>query len=90
MFITPHADHELILTVHTQIRYCGYSEITADELRRAHAVCPVTAIQMEWSLQSRDIETSVVPVARELGIGIVVMSQNRNTLLSVSVTPTVN
>jgi aryl-alcohol dehydrogenase-like predicted oxidoreductase len=54
-----------------KIRYVGLSECTPDELRRAHSVHPVTAIQMEWSLQTRDIEKDVVPVARELGIAIV-------------------
>lgn len=57
-----------------KIRYIGLSECTASELRRAHAVYPVTAIQMEWSLQTRDLEADVVPCARELGIGIVAYS----------------
>lgn len=56
------------------IRYIGLSECTPEELRRAHAIHPITAIQMEWSLQTRDIETSLVPVARELGVGIVAYS----------------
>jgi len=54
-----------------KIRYVGLSECTPNELRRAHAVHPVTAIQMEWSLQTRDIEENVVPTARELGVAIV-------------------
>ena len=54
-----------------KIKYIGLSECTPSELRRAHAVHPITAIQMEWSLQTRDIEESVVPTARELGVGIV-------------------
>lgn len=57
-----------------KIRYIGLSECTASELRRAHAIHPVTAIQMEWSLQTRDIEADVVPCARELGVGIVAYS----------------
>jgi len=57
-----------------KIRYIGLSECTPSELRRAHAVHPVTAIQMEWSLQSRDIENTVVPTARELGVAIVAYS----------------
>jgi aryl-alcohol dehydrogenase-like predicted oxidoreductase len=57
-----------------KIRYIGLSECTPEELRRAHAIHPITAIQMEWSLQTRDIETSIVPVARELGVGIVAYS----------------
>ena len=39
-----------------KVRYFGLSECTPEELRRAHAVYPITAIQMEWSLQSRDLE----------------------------------
>ena len=58
----------MVLTIGT-IRYIGLSECTPSELRRAHAVHPVTAIQMEWSLGCRDIEESVVPTARELGVG---------------------
>jgi aryl-alcohol dehydrogenase-like predicted oxidoreductase len=57
-----------------KIKYVGLSECTASELRRAHAVHPITAIQMEWSLQTRDIEAEVVPCARELGVGIVAYS----------------
>jgi aryl-alcohol dehydrogenase-like predicted oxidoreductase len=56
------------------IRYIGLSECTPEELRRAHAVHPITAIQMEWSLQTRDIEADIVPCARELGVGIVAYS----------------
>ena len=57
-----------------KIKYVGLSECTPSELRRAHAVHPVTAIQMEWSLGSRDIEAAVVPAARELGVAIVAYS----------------
>lgn len=57
-----------------KIKYIGFSECSADELRRAHAVHPVSAIQMEWSLNARDVEASVLPVARELGVGIVAYS----------------
>lgn len=56
--------------------------MTGDELRRAHAVHPVTAVQMEWSLTTRGLEASVVPVARELGIGIVAYSPLCRGLLS--------
>lgn len=65
-----------------KIKYAGLSEVTAGELRRAHAVFPVTAIQMEWSLQTRDLEASVVPTARELGIGIVPYSPLGRGLLA--------
>ena len=57
-----------------KIRYVGLSECTPQELERAHKVFPITAIQMEWSLQTRDIETTLVPVARKLGVGIVAYS----------------
>src|SRR3546814_12578952 len=59
------------LVAEGKIKYVGLSECTAQELRRAHAVHPVTAIQMEWSLFTRDIEAEIVPTARELGVGIV-------------------
>ncbi len=49
----------------------GLSEGSAETLRRAAAVHPIAAIQSEWSIFSRDIEESVVPAARELGIGLV-------------------
>ncbi len=57
-----------------KVRALGVSEVTADELRRAHAVHPLAAVQLEWSLFSRDPERDVVPVAHELGIGIVAYS----------------
>ncbi|KAJ1284346.1 hypothetical protein BS78_03G196600 [Paspalum vaginatum] len=54
-----------------KVRYIGLSEASADTIRRAHAVHPITAVQMEWSLWSRDIEPEIVPLCRELGIGVV-------------------
>ncbi|KAK9292373.1 hypothetical protein L1049_020340 [Liquidambar formosana] len=54
-----------------KIRYIGLSEASPDTIRRAHKVHPITAIQMEWSLWTRDIEEEIVPLCRELGIGIV-------------------
>jgi aryl-alcohol dehydrogenase-like predicted oxidoreductase len=57
-----------------KVRYLGLSEAGPDTLRRASAVHPIAALQSEWSLWSRDIETEVVPTARELGIGIVAYS----------------
>jgi len=47
------------------------SEASAATIRRAHAVCPITCVQMEWSLLARDIEEEIVPLCAELGIGIV-------------------
>jgi aryl-alcohol dehydrogenase-like predicted oxidoreductase len=57
-----------------KVRHLGLSEAAPDTLRRACAVHPITALQSEWSLWSRDIEAEVVPTARELGIGIVAYS----------------
>jgi aryl-alcohol dehydrogenase-like predicted oxidoreductase len=54
-----------------KVRHLGLSEAAADTIRRAHAVHPITALQSEWSLFTRDLEDDVVPTARELGIGIV-------------------
>ncbi|KAG6393023.1 hypothetical protein SASPL_147253 [Salvia splendens] len=57
-----------------KIKYVGLSEASASTIRRAHAVHPITAIQNEWSLWSRDLEQELVPTCRELGIGIVTYS----------------
>lgn len=54
-----------------KVKHLGLSEVTGDELRAAHAVHPVAAVQSEWSLFSRDIEVGVVPAARELGVALV-------------------
>ncbi|GFP94203.1 probable aldo-keto reductase 2 [Phtheirospermum japonicum] len=54
-----------------KIKYIGLSEASASTIRRAHAVHPLTAVQNEWSLWSRDLEDEIVPTCRELGIGIV-------------------
>ncbi|MGY1616794.1 aldo/keto reductase [Geodermatophilus sp. SYSU D00691] len=51
--------------------HLGVCNTTADELRRAHGTHPITAVQSEWSLWTRGIEREVLPVARELGIGVV-------------------
>ncbi|MFF5963028.1 aldo/keto reductase [Streptomyces collinus] len=57
-----------------KVKHLGLSEVTADELRAAHAVHPIAAVQSEWSLFSRDIETHVVPAARDLGVALVAYS----------------
>ncbi|MFF9671929.1 aldo/keto reductase [Streptomyces eurythermus] len=54
-----------------KVRYIGLSEASAETIRRAHAVHPVTAVQSEYSLWSRDVEAEVLPACRELGIGFV-------------------
>lgn len=65
-----------------KVRYLGLSEAGPRTIRRAHAVSPIVAIQTEWSLFSRDIEVEVLPVARELGIGIVPYSPLGRGLLT--------
>ncbi|WP_439664555.1 aldo/keto reductase [Lentzea sp. HUAS TT2] len=59
------------LVAEGKVRFLGLSEAGASTLRRAHAVHPITALQSEWSLWSRDIEAEIVPTARELGVGLV-------------------
>jgi aryl-alcohol dehydrogenase-like predicted oxidoreductase len=54
-----------------KVRYLGLSEAGVNSLRRAHAVHPITALQTEYSLWSRDPEDEILPVCRELGIGFV-------------------
>jgi aryl-alcohol dehydrogenase-like predicted oxidoreductase len=54
-----------------KVRYLGLSEAGADTIRRAHAVHPITALQSEYSLWTRDPEGEVIGVCRELGIGFV-------------------
>ncbi len=54
-----------------KVKYFGLSEAGADVIRRAHATFPVTALQSEYSLWERNLESEVIPVARELGIGLV-------------------
>ncbi|MEU1243370.1 aldo/keto reductase [Micromonospora parva] len=59
---------ELVKAGH--IRHIGLSEVSAETLRRAHAVHPITDLQIEYSLISRNPETDILPTARELGVGI--------------------
>jgi len=57
-----------------KVRYLGLSEASPATIRRAHAVHPITALQTEYSLWSRDPEQAVLPAVRELGIGFVAYS----------------
>jgi aryl-alcohol dehydrogenase-like predicted oxidoreductase len=57
-----------------KVRHLGLSEAGPETIRRAHAVHPISALQSEWSLWSRDIEAEVVPTCRELGVGLVAYS----------------
>lgn len=57
-----------------KIRHIGLSEVGVNTIRRAHAVHPITAVQSEYSLWTRDQEDEILPVLRELGIGFVAYS----------------
>jgi aryl-alcohol dehydrogenase-like predicted oxidoreductase len=54
-----------------KVRYLGLSEAAPETIRRAYAVHPIAALQIEWSLWTREVEETSIPVCRELGIGIV-------------------
>ena len=56
------------------VRHLGLSEVTPGQLRRAHAVHPISAVQFEWSLMWRAPELDIVPAARDLGVGLVAYS----------------
>ena len=56
------------------VRYIGLSEVSAETLRRAHAVHPITAVQSEYSLWTRDPENGLMNALRELGVGLVAYS----------------
>ena len=47
-----------------KVKYIGLSEASPDTIRRAHAVHPISAVQMEWSLWTREIEQEIVPLCR--------------------------
>ena len=57
-----------------KVRYIGLSEASADVIRRAHATHPLTAVQSEYSLWTRDPESEVLPTLRDLGVGLVAYS----------------
>ncbi|WP_150461800.1 aldo/keto reductase [Nesterenkonia ebinurensis] len=65
-----------------KVRTIGLSEHTAEEIRRAHAVHPITAVQSEWSIFARDVEPYVISACAELGIGFVAYSPVARGLLT--------
>ncbi|MGC5172536.1 aldo/keto reductase [Microbacterium sp. DT81.1] len=65
-----------------KVLHFGLSEASATTIRRAHAVRPVTALQTEYSLWTRDVEAEILPVLRELGIGFVPYSPLGHGLLT--------
>ncbi|KAK9917251.1 hypothetical protein WJX75_002355 [Coccomyxa subellipsoidea] len=69
-----------------KVKYLGISEATADEIRRAHKIHPISACQLEWSLWTRGVEKEIIPTLRELGIGIVAYSPLGRGFLTGAVT----
>jgi aryl-alcohol dehydrogenase-like predicted oxidoreductase len=70
------------LVTEGKVRHLGLSEVSADTLRKAHAVHPITALQSEFSLFNRAFADAVLPAARELGIGVVPYSPVGRGLLT--------
>jgi aryl-alcohol dehydrogenase-like predicted oxidoreductase len=65
-----------------KVRYLGASELNAEQLKRAHAVHPVAALEIEYSLATRFIEKEILPTARSLGIGVIAYGALSRGLLS--------
>jgi len=78
----------VLLKKEGKIKHIGLSEAHPDTIRRAHAVHPLTAVQLEWSLWSREVEEDLIPVLRELGIGIVCYSPLGRGFLSANIKKT--
>ncbi len=74
------------LVAEGKVRHLGLSEAAPDTIRRAHAVHPISAIETEWSIWSRDIEHEVLPLALELGIGVVPYSPLGRGMLTGKIT----
>jgi aryl-alcohol dehydrogenase-like predicted oxidoreductase len=72
------------------IRHVGLSEVGAETIRRAHAVQPISDLQIEYSLMSRGIENKILPTTRELGIGITAYGVLSRGLLSGRLPPAGN
>jgi aryl-alcohol dehydrogenase-like predicted oxidoreductase len=70
-----------------KVRHFGLSESSPDQIRRAHAVQPVTALQNEYSLWTREVEAEILPLLEELGIGLVPFSPLGRGFLTGKVNP---
>jgi aryl-alcohol dehydrogenase-like predicted oxidoreductase len=70
-----------------KVRHLGLSEAAPDTIRRAHATHPITALQTEYSLFTRDLEDEILPTIRELGIGLVPYSPLGRGILTGAITP---
>jgi aryl-alcohol dehydrogenase-like predicted oxidoreductase len=71
-----------------KVRWVGLSEASAATVRKAHAIHPVSALEIEYSLWTRDIEDEVLPVLRQLGVGVLAYGALSRGLLSGGVTGT--
>jgi aryl-alcohol dehydrogenase-like predicted oxidoreductase len=71
-----------------KVRHLGLSEASAANIRKAHAVHPITALQSEYSLFTRDLEDEILPTIRDLGIGLVPYSPLGRGLLTGAITAT--
>jgi aryl-alcohol dehydrogenase-like predicted oxidoreductase len=65
-----------------KVRHLGVSEITADQLRKANSIHPVTALEIGYSLADRQIENDLLPTAKELGIGVIAFANTAEGLLT--------
>ncbi|WP_293953769.1 MULTISPECIES: aldo/keto reductase [unclassified Sphingobacterium] len=65
-----------------KVRHIGVSEITADQLRKANSVYPISALEIGYSLADRQIEDELLPTAKELGIGVVAFANTAEGLLT--------
>lgn len=65
-----------------KVRYLGVSEITSEQLRKAHSVHPVSALEIGYSLADRQIENELLPTAKELGISVVAFANTAEGLLT--------
>jgi aryl-alcohol dehydrogenase-like predicted oxidoreductase len=65
-----------------KVHNIGVSEITADQLRKANSIYPISALEIGYSLADRQIETQLLPVAKELGIGVIAFANTAEGLLT--------
>jgi len=65
-----------------KVRHIGVSEITADQLRKANSIHPISALEIGYSLADRQIETDLLPTAKELGISVVAFANTAEGLLT--------
>lgn len=65
-----------------KVRHLGVSEVTADQLRKVNSIYPVTALEIGYSLADRQIESDLLPAAKELGIGVVAFANTAEGLLT--------